>query len=86
MVAFSRLKLPLPDESSLCQVDIKLTNKLALCVYVWVHMSHVVHVEVRGQIAGVRFFPSTLWVLGIKLRLSGLSTSTLYPLSTLVSP
>ena len=50
MVAFSRLKLPLPDESSLCQVDIKLTNKLALCVYVWVHMSHVVHVEVGGQV------------------------------------
>lgn len=35
-----------------------------------------VGLEDRGQVTGVRFLPSILWVLGIRLRWSGLAAST----------
>lgn len=45
------------------------------CTYVWVHMCHVTH-EVEDTLRGGSF-PSTMWVRGLRLRLSGsANTST----------
>lgn len=45
------------------------------CVCILVHTCHDTHVEVKGQLGNVYFFP--VWVLGIELKLSGLATSAL---------
>lgn len=42
-------------------------------------MCHSMGVEVRGQLEGGQFCPSTRWVLRIKLRSSDLEESTLPP-------
>lgn len=55
---------------------------LLFIVYVWVHIHHGMHEKVRGQL-----FSSTVWDLGIKLRLLGLSGNKCpYPLSHLTGP
>lgn len=38
------------------------------------HMCHSVCVKIRGQPLGVGYSPSTMWDLGIKLRLDGRSS------------
>lgn len=40
------------------------------------------HVEIRGQFIGVSSFLSPMWISGIKLKVTGLVTSTFHPLNS----
>jgi hypothetical protein len=52
---------------------------LFMCV-VFVCVHNMVYLEARGQLLGVSFFfPSTIWVLRIKLKLTGLAQILLLP-------
>lgn len=55
-----------------------------ICVYTstQIHMCHGMHLQVRGQLVGVSFFPSTTWNPGME---SGFQAWQQVPLSTGVS-
>lgn len=50
---------------------------------VCVHVSHHAHVEFKGKFAGICSLPSTTWIPGLELRLSGLVTSVFVCLAIL---
>lgn len=63
-------------EFFICGINFFIT--IILCVYMCLYATHNTHVEVREQPEGIdSLFLSTMWVLGIELRLSGLVASSL---------
>lgn len=60
---------------------IKFKN-LCVCACMCAHICHAVHMEVRGHLVEV-FSSSSMWVLGIRLRLSVLAERALANSATL---
>lgn len=51
-----------------------LSRTVCACVHVCAY--HGMYLEIRGQLAGVKFVPSTMGIPGNELRLSDVVTST----------
>ena len=74
----------------LCECAHCVNMHECICVYtpicVCVCVCVCVYMEVRGKTFGNRFSPSTMWMPGIKPRLSGLVANAFFPLSWLTDP